>query len=60
MAGTAEHPATVNGIELGNLGLSDNDEDAIVEFVKTFPTVLVSNRTLYINCTILIKSTDER
>jgi cytochrome c peroxidase len=30
-----EYPATVNTDELGNLGLSDDDEDAIVEFMKT-------------------------
>lgn len=30
-----EYPATVNGDELGNLGLSDADEDALVEFMKT-------------------------
>ncbi len=30
-----EVPATVNGDELGNLGLSDADEDALVEFMKT-------------------------
>ena len=33
--GEAEVPATVNFDELGNLGLSDADEDAIVEFMKT-------------------------
>jgi cytochrome c peroxidase len=31
----SEYPATVNSDELGNLGLSDDDEDAIVEFMKT-------------------------
>jgi cytochrome c peroxidase len=31
----AEYPATVNFDELGNLGLSDDDEDALVEFMKT-------------------------
>jgi cytochrome c peroxidase len=30
-----EYPATVNADELGNLGLSDDDEDALVEFMKT-------------------------
>jgi cytochrome c peroxidase len=30
-----EYPATVNEDELGNLGLSDADEDALVEFMKT-------------------------
>jgi cytochrome c peroxidase len=30
-----EYPATVNFDELGNLGLSDSDEDALVEFMKT-------------------------
>lgn len=30
-----EYPATKNVTELGNLGLSDDDEDAIVEFMKT-------------------------
>ncbi len=30
-----EYPATVNHDELGNLGLSDVDEDALVEFMKT-------------------------
>jgi cytochrome c peroxidase len=30
-----EFPATVNFDELGNLGLSDDDEDALVEFMKT-------------------------
>jgi cytochrome c peroxidase len=30
-----EYPATVNTDELGNLGLSDDDEDALVEFMKT-------------------------
>ena len=30
-----EYPDTVNVDELGNLGLSDDDEDAIVEFMKT-------------------------
>jgi len=30
-----EYPATVNGDELGNLGLSDADEDALVEFMNT-------------------------
>ena len=30
-----EYPATVNFDELGNLGLSDDDEDALVEFMKT-------------------------
>ena len=30
-----EYPDTVNTDELGNLGLSDNDEDALVEFMKT-------------------------
>jgi len=30
-----EYPATVNADELGNLGLSDSDEDALVEFMKT-------------------------
>jgi cytochrome c peroxidase len=30
-----EYPATKNDTELGNLGLSDDDEDAIVEFMKT-------------------------
>jgi cytochrome c peroxidase len=33
--GEAEVPETVNFDELGNLGLSDADEDAIVEFMKT-------------------------
>ncbi|MEN8247238.1 MAG: cytochrome c peroxidase [Thermodesulfobacteriota bacterium] len=32
---TPEYPATVNTDELGNLGLSDDDEDALVEFMKT-------------------------
>ena len=31
----SEYPFTVNGDELGNLGLSDKDEDALVEFMKT-------------------------
>jgi cytochrome c peroxidase len=31
----AEYPDTVNTDELGNLGLSDKDEDALVEFMKT-------------------------
>ena len=30
-----EYPATMNTTELGDLGLSDKDEDAIVEFMKT-------------------------
>ena len=30
-----EYPDTVNSDELGNLGLSDGDEDALVEFMKT-------------------------
>ncbi len=30
-----EYPVTVNFDELGNLGLSDADEDALVEFMKT-------------------------
>jgi len=30
-----EYPDTVNFDELGNLGLSDGDEDALVEFMKT-------------------------
>jgi cytochrome c peroxidase len=30
-----EYPDTVNTDELGNLGLSDADEDALVEFMKT-------------------------
>jgi len=30
-----EYPATINADELGNLGLSDADEDALVEFMKT-------------------------
>jgi len=30
-----DYPATVNTDELGNLGLSDDDEDALVEFMKT-------------------------
>lgn len=30
-----EYPDTVNFDELGNLGLSDTDEDALVEFMKT-------------------------
>jgi hypothetical protein len=30
-----EYPATINTDELGNLGLSDKDEDALVEFMKT-------------------------
>ena len=30
-----EYPPTVNVDELGNLGLSDDDEDALVEFMKT-------------------------
>jgi len=30
-----EYPDTVNFDELGNLGLSDADEDALVEFLKT-------------------------
>jgi cytochrome c peroxidase len=30
-----EYPATMNVDELGNLGLSDDDEDALVEFMKT-------------------------
>jgi cytochrome c peroxidase len=30
-----EYPATINVDELGNLGLSDADEDALVEFMKT-------------------------
>ncbi len=29
-------PQTVNHDELGNLGLSDHEEDAIVAFMKTF------------------------
>ena len=32
----AEVPDTVNHKELGNLGLSDHEEDAIVAFMKTF------------------------
>ena len=32
----AEMPQTVNHDELGNLGLSDHEEDAIVAFMKTF------------------------
>jgi cytochrome c peroxidase len=32
---TPEYPDTVNTDELGNLGLSDSDEDALVEFMKT-------------------------
>jgi cytochrome c peroxidase len=31
----SEVPETVNANELGNLGLSDKDEDALVEFMKT-------------------------
>ena len=31
----SEVPDTVNADELGNLGLSDKDEDALVEFMKT-------------------------
>jgi len=31
----SEYPDTVNFDELGNLGLSDADEDALVEFMKT-------------------------
>ena len=31
----SEYPATMNVDELGNLGLSDADEDALVEFMKT-------------------------
>lgn len=31
----AEYPATVNHDELGNLGLSTDDEDALVHFMKT-------------------------
>jgi len=31
----AEYPDTVNTDELGNLGLSDKDEDALVKFMKT-------------------------
>lgn len=31
----AEYPATVNFDELGNLGLSYDDEDALVEFMRT-------------------------
>lgn len=30
-----EYPATVNNTELGSLGLTDTDEDAIVNFMKT-------------------------
>ena len=30
-----EYPATINTAELGNLGLSDSEEDAIVEFMKS-------------------------
>ena len=30
-----EYPDTMNTDELGNLGLSDDDEDALVEFMKT-------------------------
>jgi cytochrome c peroxidase len=30
-----EYPDTINTDELGNLGLSDDDEDALVEFMKT-------------------------
>ena len=30
-----EYPATINRDELGNLGLSDNDENALVKFMKT-------------------------
>ena len=30
-----EYPETINMDELGNLGLSDKDEDALVEFMKT-------------------------
>ena len=30
-----EVPETINADELGNLGLSDKDEDALVEFMKT-------------------------
>jgi cytochrome c peroxidase len=30
-----EYPDTINQDELGNLGLSDDDEDALVEFMKT-------------------------
>lgn len=32
---TPEVPETVNADELGNLGLSDEDEDALVKFMKT-------------------------
>ena len=32
---TPEVPETVNGDELGNLGLSAEDEAALVEFMKT-------------------------
>jgi len=31
----SEYPDTVNTDELGNLGLSEDDEDALVEFMKT-------------------------
>jgi cytochrome c peroxidase len=30
-----KYPATVNFDELGNLGLSDEDEDALVAFMET-------------------------
>lgn len=30
-----EYPDTVNADELGNLGLSDGDEDAVVAFMQT-------------------------
>jgi cytochrome c peroxidase len=30
-----EVPETANADELGNLGLSDDDEDALVKFMKT-------------------------
>ncbi|WP_136797335.1 cytochrome-c peroxidase [Desulfosediminicola ganghwensis] len=33
--GSPEFPATMNTTELGNLGLSDADENALVEFMKT-------------------------
>jgi cytochrome c peroxidase len=32
-----EYPATVNHDELGNPGLSANDEDALVKFMETLP-----------------------
>jgi len=32
---TPEYPATVNSDELGNLGLGENEEDALVKFMKT-------------------------